>query len=441
MLRRMLRRMLRQICLAVVMGFAVNVSSAALALDETGTTEEPWDAVVGDQYVTSVASSQSLMGIHRTLYLAQDHVLPPVVWEEDTAGRIVAGVLYRLSKGILVDNVLDHLVFLAQHEVFGHGARYRELGYVDNSFHLDLFFPYGDSHGYARIGSATRAVTDLEIVLRIAGGNEATTVLAHAFRNRWLLERSVHYRDRFLYVASACNLPLYVLGTYAGILGGPSNDISQYLSLVDETETARAAPPIPLERLAAYSLISFADPFLYASLWSYGRYIVTGHAYARMPMLRMGMVEYLPAFNLGLSPFGPEFIMHNYVRSARRLWEATVRVGDPTYSTFFGGSLRVDPVLLGLSIGDVPVLLDGEVSLWYQPVLPIPDDHPILLAGIGDGGLGGLIAIATDVAVLPRCGLTVQLVAKTDGFVPGEPLRGGLYLRAGLSFRAMEGPP
>ena len=71
-----------------------------------------------------------------------DRYLKPRWFEEDKKSRKAIGIFYRLSKTVLLDNVIDHLAILTQHEVFGHGSRYREFGYKNNSYSLSLFPPY-----------------------------------------------------------------------------------------------------------------------------------------------------------------------------------------------------------------------------------------------------------------------------------------------------------
>ncbi len=83
-----------------------------------------------------------------------DRYLKPRWFEEDKKSRKAIGIFYRLSKTVLLDNVIDHLAILTQHEVFGHGSRYREFGYKNNSYSLSLFPPYGNGNGYAISGGA-----------------------------------------------------------------------------------------------------------------------------------------------------------------------------------------------------------------------------------------------------------------------------------------------
>ncbi len=73
-----------------------------------------------------------IITLHRGIYAIENKFLKTRWFDENNFGKKAAGLTYRLAKTILVDNVLDHLSFLGQHEVFGHGAGYRELGFVDN---------------------------------------------------------------------------------------------------------------------------------------------------------------------------------------------------------------------------------------------------------------------------------------------------------------------
>ena len=392
-------------------------------------------ALAIDRYLTSTAAADTLLSIHRVLYTAEDGLLPPVLWPEDRFGSVAGGVTYRLARSVLLDNVLDHIVFLAQHEVFGHGARYRELGYVDNSFHLSLFFPYGDAHGYASTGVSTQPTSGIDRVLRIAGGNEATTVLARNLRSRWSARGSLHYHELFLYVASTCNLPLYVIGTQLGVLAGPANDINQYLAALGSIEVDVDLSSLSLKRLSRYALLSFADPFLYSSIVAYVGYLGSGRAEWGVPMLPTGSVRYAPSFHLMLAPFGPEFVMENYLRLPGRSLEVSVRFTDPSVCSAFGAACCVSPAAR-FTIATVPITIDAAGAIWYQPVLPDPTDLPILLvADDATEGAGGMAAVSARVGLLPASGLYVELMAKSDGYVEGEPLYGCVLLRGGLALR------
>ena len=81
-----------------------------------------------DGTLSASMGAENLIAIHRAVYALQDRALKPKLFDETTKARKSAGILYRLGKTALLDNVIDHLPALVQHEVFGHGARFREFG-------------------------------------------------------------------------------------------------------------------------------------------------------------------------------------------------------------------------------------------------------------------------------------------------------------------------
>jgi hypothetical protein len=193
--------------------------------------------------------------------------------------------------------------------------------------------------------------------------------------------------------------------------------------------------------LSYYSLLSFADPYLFASVIAYTRYLLTGVTEMPLPMVPLGHVRWLPSFHLGLSPFGPEFFMHNHVRTpggpgVGRLLELTLRVGDPSVCLSLGAGLRLTGLVNDLRLAGLAVSMDVAARMWRQPVLPETDDPPVLLTSAdGSTGIGGMLAVAARVWLLERAGVTAELIGKTDGFVPGERLSAGLYLRGGIILR------
>ena len=396
--------------------------------------------LLGDAFFTSRAGAQTLLTLHHVAYTWEEQILPASLWDENLPPAKLGAVCYRLAKTILLDNVYDHLTFLLQHEVFGHGSGYREIGSVDNSYNINLVFPYGNNHGFARLGTATRWVSNHEQLAHTVGGNEANTVLSHAIRDTWLARGVVHYREVPLYSLSSADLLLYILGTYTGIQGTAGNDVLHYLSRIDPTTGIPERPKLlSIEQLALASLVTLADPFLYVGLATFlWQYLWKGSSAMRLPMIGTDAVRYLPAFHFSLSPFGPEFHLKNYFLIGERPVCVSLRVGQPMFHTFFGGGVDATRIVDNVPFGNgFRVSVDGSLHAWYQPVFDSGGDYPRLPAiPVGESSIGGYVSITTRLWFLGDVGLSVQMGYKSSGHMEGELLHEGPFIRAGLVFHS-----
>ena len=107
-------------CILAILAFAVPSSASAQ-------TAIPY-AVVFDSYMTPAAGAQDLVTLQHLTASAEDRWLPSKLGTERSRSALALGVLYRAGKFLALDMPQDHLLMVVAHEVFGHGARFRELG-------------------------------------------------------------------------------------------------------------------------------------------------------------------------------------------------------------------------------------------------------------------------------------------------------------------------
>jgi len=386
-----------------------------------------------DKTFSARTGAHNIVTLHRGLYGLEGKFLKARWFDEDSFGKKAAGMTYRLAKSILVDYALDHLSFLGQHEVFGHGARYREFGYVDNEFTLNLPPPYGNGRGWASTGhlKKPRITGPHERLGMVLGGSESNAVLSHVLRSNWLQRGSIHYRESILYILSANDLSSYILRTRYNLRGEGGNDVLNYLRTLNSQHGyfLEENHKLTLDDLAARAWINMLDPFLYFSLYAYFKtYLWSGDESVPVPMIKWGGARYLPSFHLGLTPFGPEYYFENLVVKNGRIYDVYLRYGNPTFHKFWGMGAHVMNLVKGARIS-----LDARVDIWNQP--------PLLLGGERmtetGGGWGGSIQGAVYYRLFknrPLFHLTAQAGYKTAGFLKGEQLAGGFILRVGISF-------
>ena len=190
---------------------------------------------MGNKYYGSLAGTETMAGLQRSLYFMEDRFIPPLIWDESNILAKSGGVLFRFLKTLLLDNIPDHLIFLSQHEVFEHGARYREFGIRNNSYTLNLIPPYGDGSGFARMGIISRTLTMDENLTRTIAGNEVTAIISEIIQQKWIARGMIHFREVPFYILSRGNLPFYTLKTKINPTG-TGGDIGYYLTLLNWTE-------------------------------------------------------------------------------------------------------------------------------------------------------------------------------------------------------------
>jgi hypothetical protein len=344
------------------------------------------------------------------------------------------GIFYRASKTVLLDDLIDHLTILTQHEIFGHGARYREFGHVDNSFHLSLVPPYGDGHGFAQSGplkDPNRKTSECESLMKTVGGDEANTILSQHIIGNWLLRGSINYRESLLYLESANNLLAYIYLTKYQIKNGKptsqGNDILAYTMLMQITNNN--GKKYTIDNLANQSLVGIINPFQFLAAFAYSySYLLNGNDSLKLPMIRIGNSRYLPAFHYGLSPFGTEYYLDNYLVINKKVFTAYCRYGDTKYFNSWGFGINSMNFLSYRNLSINPCF-----DIWKQPAFDIGGDKLVT----HKAGFGGSLSNTFNwyFSKQSKTGITLQLGYKTAGYLAGENLAGGIIVRAGLCFK------
>jgi hypothetical protein len=394
--------------------------------------EVQYPLIIDKTYSPEVGAN-NLITLHRGIYALENRFFKTRWFDESTFGKKTLGVTFRLCKTILLDSVLDHFSFLVQHEVFGHGSRYREFGYIKNSYELSLLFPYGCSSGWARDGilSSGRIITPHEDMAMVIGGSEASTILSNTMRYKWLQRGSINYRETFLYLLTANDLSLYILRTKHGLRRPEGNDILSFLSAINAHEGYPNEEDcrLTLDDLTNYALINFLNPFQYFSLYTYfSGYLWSGKENGILPMIKIWNIKYLPSFRLGLTPFGAEFYLENFIVFTKKIINLYFRYGEPTFYKFYGLGLKAIDLVHNHKLS-----VNARLDMWHQPsILLGGETAEAAKTGMG-GALFGTVFYRISRAY-SSIHLRVQIGYKTPGFLEGEKLGKGFIGRIGISF-------
>jgi hypothetical protein len=398
----------------------------------TITARIPYSLMLDGKYSEKIGAN-NILTFHRVVYGLENSYIGVSWFKEDSPIKKSVGLTFRLFKSVFIDNILDHLSMLAQHEVFGHGARYREFGYSHNRFSLHPFFPYGDGHGWASTGQPEpgRKITLHERTAMNFGGSESNRILSNMLRYNWLRRGGIDYRESILYLLTSNDLRIYILRTKYGLRGEAGNDVLSYLRNINAFEgyPGENNYRLTVDDLAGHIWIDFFSPFQYYSLFTYFvTYLWEGKERSPFPMIDLLGMKYLPSFRLGLTPFGSEFYWENFLVQENKVFNIYFRYGDPTFHRFWGCGAEAVNLIQNRRYS-----LTTRVDVWHQPSLFLGGK----VLKQTRGGWGGALMATLFFKIFkdnPLCSLVAQVGYKSSGYLEGEKLGRGFMVRAGLSF-------
>jgi predicted nucleic acid-binding Zn ribbon protein len=340
-------------------------------------------------------------------------------------GRLFGRITWLMA----VDLPLATWLTTIQHEYAGHRARTLEFG--GNVLRLDI------GHPWKFEGSVLTDLDGLnghERCIVAGAGLESESQMADEMLKKMLSQSRSRHSDLTLFMMSRLSMPMYVRATpYPGTPeweAGKGNDVIGYLmelgkysnrSLEDLHKEAR--------RGAVWSML---DPGLLAGSYAYlVGYIGRGKREVELPMLRLGDVSILPGTKFHLSPLGPEYYLHLYLKTDRSLLSIYGRSSrshekGPSYG--FGIERSNVTSIRALT-------LDVAFDFWRQPI-DITQD-PTIPTGNDSGLLGANAEIRANLMSKSRSkytpGAFVKLGYKSKGFLMGRPLESGFHGHIGLS--------
>ena len=323
------------------------------------------DAVLFDEYMTPAAGAQGLLTIQHLLASAEDRWLPGKFGDETRRPVLALGILYRTAKFVALDMPQDHFLMVVAHEVFGHGARFRELGNGRIGYGFDAPIPYGSGDAFTSFRGEF-PVSPLASLNISASGLEAQHSLADAITESAVSRGRLHYREAWLYFESRITGMTYILT--ASPHSAPGHDTADYLKAFEEA-CPRPCVPSTRKYVQQRAWLALADPLVYYA--GYGlaaSYIGNGNMTAPIPMIPLGRdVRVLPSLGFALAPYGTEWILRTELNTRasliggprRRVTRATVRVGNTGASTTWGVGVRAADVLRVRGLR-----LDAAVDVW-----------------------------------------------------------------------------
>jgi hypothetical protein len=385
-----------------------------------GQTTSP---ILIDRHMTVGAGAAVAGTVGGLVAAAEDSIVPHRLFGESGAARRTANVLYRLLKFTYFDMPQEQFLLVANHEVFGHGARLRERFDGSIGYRIDAPFPYGEGGGATTFSIVTdEGVTTTEWLAVTVAGMEANAVAAGLIAHRGFVSGRMRTRDAMRYVAFELDTMSYVLetGDEPEELG---HDVSDFLRTYNVVSEFAGAQTLTAKRLRREVLVGLANPMVGYALFGIGRYIWNGATDTPVPALGISGVRLLPYVRYRLTPYGTEWALVS---------ELAGRIHPVQIEARFGRAPGTSPFGFGLRRENLATVrqwrVDAAVELWRQP--PLDGTTDALRWGTQLRARGERPLSRTWFGDAPIT-VIIDLAFKTEGFVPGEPLRTGIVVRGG----------
>jgi hypothetical protein len=366
-----------------------------------------------DQYSSMYVGAYALTSALHAYQSLDDYFIPNTHGATDWTMFVA-----RFGKLVLED-VLFSWGMVAQHEIFGHGARARE-------FHLHIrgyrVTPWSGFTAY-RNANFNR-LSPSEKIAFTTGGMEGTYILAKHIRTGWLQNQCMDERSSHFYLITAFDQTRYVMSTRDrhrrhGLWVDDSHDVNRYIFEVNRWYGRQV---LSGHKLRHQILFDYLDPYLFYSIYALGAYLFEGAQKFEYPMLQIGDYGYLPGFRIGLAPYGPEYQFINYIRSDEQTIQVTFRYGHLARKYSYGFILDIDRLISSdlLNIGT-------RLDLWNQPRIHAPS------AMLARNKYGAALSLMARYKMNNCFELIGQLGYKTTGYIPGEVLKHSPIVRAGFA--------
>ena len=391
-------------CLAVSLAYATAASAQPAA--------PPPTPVLFDRAMSPAAGATVTNAVARLLARGEDQFVPLRLFRDEGKLRRGTNAAYRLLKLGLFDDPQENWLRVANHEVFGHGGRLRELFGGHISYELPPPPPYGRGGG-ATFFEFPRTPTVEEVLAVTVGGMEANYLLARAIAQDALAEGRWSYRDALRYFYSEYDTIRYIRSVDP--LEEEGHDVGDFLRVYNNVATKAGKQTISTRQLRRNALVSFANPLLAYSYYStFVSYVWQGRTTAAVPMIHFGATRYLPMARFHLTSFGTEFVLDNtFVRNGRFI-DVTLTSGQTIGArTWSLGALSTRLA----SVRDWTI--GGEGTVWRRPEW------------------GERFAVTGSRELATRAAYSLVFVAqggyKTEGFAAGDRLGQGAFVRIGAA--------
>lgn len=393
---------------------------------------EDYNNIILDRSFSPFTGAEDLLTFHRLTELGEDYLLSHF----EVKGMPTVSFFGRLIEQVFFWSPINSFLGVLQHEVFGHGFRIRDLGSSKakvTKYEFDAPIPYGYGGGATHF-EIFNPLTVSDLLAITIAGLEAEMIMSNRINIKWMVIEKIDPRLSSLYTQSKLSSFLYAATSeLMSIDGGglQGDDIQNFRLLYNDLFPQN---PLTSSQIRKELALNFLDPVLFASIFSWYRYLVDGKA-TPMPLICIGPVHFIPSASSFLTPFGIEGAMNVFFKVYEKPFYLYVRGGDSARSSW------------GFGIESYDVLKWRNISwgfkghYWQQPAFQTPTSAIAYEEGasliLPKGSLhGGAISVVAKSKISPKnFSFYTELGAKNEGYLPGYSLKGGLFYRLGVSSR------
>lgn len=382
---------------------------------------------------TGILSIRSL-GLFAFQY---ERALPAADIQGSPRATFTVNLLGRLLEEVFIAGPLVEAETGGIHEIFGHGARGRELG-LGPVYQFSLPEPYRaifspDDHAehsaFTQFSATHPPEQDRDLATTFAG-IEANLRTSYVIESDMVKHDGfVHHADLLAYLGKLVySSSVYDSRVLSRTGFDSGNDVSSYVTLLAERfNRYRPDDRVAVaKRLQTAYIWNFMDPTLALAVYGAARRVVMGDRYVQAPLPHLfGAAVYAaPRFNL--SPFGAEHYVDVFAAKGGALLDVYGRVGSSGLASYTGGGAHLTDVAVSSR-----VRLGAEVDVWSQPETLLAVRNAYVRPQIfgASGGVTGAIAIAAGFGMLGK------LAYKSAGYLQGQPLDEGAYGYVGVTYR------
>ncbi|MDI6752404.1 MAG: hypothetical protein QME07_06105 [bacterium] len=325
----------------------------------------------------------------------------------------------RIGKFFLLDYPISIWTTVLHHEYFGHGGRAREHD-VTASYKLYSpweYWPFDNKRAYVHYEKGYPEDIDKRLSLTL-GGIESNNVLAQKLERKIYKDGKISYHEALFFLSNKLYLNTYIYRT-----PDPNSDpegfrihgdISAYLIEMDikrgEEGSAESAAD-DYRRLKKNSLYNLADPILWVSVYSIGRYLVAGEKSLCIPYFNHKSTRFLPSARFNITPIGEEYYLDLYVKRGLIFFAPHIRYGKGPEGRFYGAGIEINGEMIKKGL-----LISSEIDWWHQPITEN-----------GYHVAANLTKHITDwIAIVARAGF------KDRGYLMGKEFNRGRYGACGI---------
>ncbi len=347
--------------------------------------------------------------------------------------RKTVGISKRLIKMSLLDFPLSEVAIVGQHEVFGHALRALEFDCGITGIDINLPGPYGKGGGSVYVSRREDLSIDKHILIS-TGGPESNIVYSQILEKRFLKQGYAEYYELPTYLFNI-DIAEFLFGS-AGDLNNPefrTSDKGVYIIKINSkylgTETAINSYKIGSEELRKACKFKLYNPMISIAMYNYLiNYICKGKEELKIPMIRIGSVDFFPTTEFHMTPFGNEYYINVYLKTPKNFGNIYARIGDKTFTEFWGLGIAVDNIFQTKYF-----ILDCKVDFWRQP--PVTNGQIAEKNASLTNGFNINIDSTTPLKRSEFIDLRFILGYKTERFLIGKPLSKSLYGGAGINFK------